>query len=349
MNRSHPFRATKAVRRSVRLAAPAFVLLLGAQAAQAVCTVTPGYVEKIVNMEVGRVVIPNDLPVGALIIPPKDFPLPLAGTTNQPWTCTGGGNVKGVMLQGTELTGFSQSKVFSTDVAGVGIRLSRFFNDGTSTTAPEVNQYPHDRSTSTTFGDFDAKSRFRVELFKTAPVTGNGPLAQGIYTRYFSLEPPQQSVLTTILSGVGITIITPSCTVDLGSRNISVEFGKVPQSSFKGKGTTAGDRKFNIKLNCKAGQNAQNTVYLRMDAMQDPSNEQGVLKLTQAGSSTATGVGIQVVNDKNVPVKFGEEALVGPSMDGSYVLPYTARYFQTGDKVTPGRADGTATFTLDYK
>lgn len=345
MNRCNPFGVMKTLGRRMRFAIPVALgatLLFGAQGAWAACFMTPGYVEKVVNMEMGRVVIPNDLPVGARIVAPKLFPLPLTGTTNKPWTCSGGGNVKGVMLQGTEVTGFGESKVFTTNVAGVGIRLSRYFSD------TEVNYYPHDRSTTTDFGDFNSASRFQVELFKIAAVTGNGPLAQGTYTQYYSLA-DSKSVLTTILSGVGITIITPSCSVDLGSRNISVEFGKVPQSNFKGRGTTTGDRKFNIKLNCKAGQNAQNTVYLRMDATQDPSNEQGVLKITQAGSTTATGVGIQVVDDKTVPVKFGEEALVGPSMDGSYVLPYTARYFQTGDKVTPGRADGTATFTLDYK
>jgi len=75
----------------------------------------------------------------------------------------------------------------------------------------------------------------------------------------------------------------------------------------------------------------------------------GVLKITQGGSGTATGVGIQVVDNQGVPVKFGEDTLVGPSKNGDYVLPYTARYYQTGNKVTPGRADGTATFTLDYK
>lgn len=336
MSRSNPYGAVKIVRLA---AAPALALLLGAQGARAECTVTPGYIEKTVNMAMGRVIIPNDAAVGTMF-KSQLFPLPLAGTTNKPWTCTGGGNVKGVMLQGTEVPGYDH--VFTTAVTGVGIRLSRYF-DQTS-----VNYYPHDRSTTTDFGDFNAASRFQVELFKIATVTGNGPLAQGTYTRYYSVA-DSKSVLTTNLLGEGITIITPSCSVDLGSRNILVEFGKVPQSSFKGKGTTAGDRKFNIKLNCKAGQNAQNTVYLRMDAIQDPSNEPGVLKITQGGTSTATGVGIQVIDNQSVSVKFGDEALVGLSKDGDYVLPYTARYFQTGDKVTPGRADGTATFTLDYK
>jgi type 1 fimbria pilin len=323
-----------------RLILPALALLFGAQGAWAECRVTPGYIEKTVNMAMGRVVIPNDAAVGT-IFKKQLFPLPLTGTTNKPWTCTGGGSVKGVMLQGTAVPGYDH--VYTTAVPGVGIRLSRYFSD------TEVSYYPHDRSTTTDFGDFNAASRFQVELFKIATVTGNGPLAQGTYTQYYAVGSDNRSVLTTYLLGEGITIITPSCTVDTGSRNISVQFGKVPQSNFKGKGTTTGDRNFNIKLNCRAGQNAQNTVYLRMDATKDPAGDDGVIRITQGGAGTATGVGIQVIDGQKVPVKYGEEALVGPSKDGDYVLPYTARYFQTGNAVTPGRADGTATFTLEYK
>jgi len=314
-------------------------LLLCASPAQAACYVTKGYVEKVVNMNIGRVVIPNDATVGT-VFKQQLFPLPLAGTTNKPWTCTNGGAVKGVMLQGTPVPG--SDHVYTTAVPGVGIRLSRYF-DNTA-----VNYYPHERSTDSDFSDFSAASRFQVELFKIAPVTGNGPLAQGTYTQYYSVA-DMQSVLTTNLLGEGITIITPSCSVDLGSRNILVQFGKVPKDSFKGRGSTTAERKFSIKLNCKAGQNAENTVYLRMDAQQDPSNEQGVLQPTRGVPNLATGVGIQVVDEKNVPVKFGEEALVGMSRNGDYVLNYTARYFQTGNQVTPGRADGTATFSIEYK
>lgn len=320
---------------------PALVLVsLGTRGVWAACSETSGYAEKTVNMAMGRVVIPNDLAVGATIAT-KLFPLPLTGKTNKPWTCSGGGTVIGEMLQGTEVMG--RDKVFTTKVTGVGIRLSRYFS-GT-----ESNYYPHTRTTTSDFGEFNAKSMFQVELIKIAEVTGNGPLAMGTYTRYYSAA-DNKSVLTTILSGDGITIITPSCTVDMGSRNIPVAFGKVPLSDFKGQGSTVAVRNFNIRLNCKAGQNAQNTVLLRMDAPADPSNVQGVLRVTPAGKATAGGVGIQVVDGTaKTPVKFGDAVEVGPSKEGSYVLPYTAHYYQTGDKVTPGQANGTATFSLDYK
>jgi type 1 fimbria pilin len=304
----------------------------------------------------GTVLIPHELAVGQRIAW-KDFPIYTKGRSSKPWNCLPyGGTVEGAIMNvGPLVTNISVSKVYATAVDGVGIRLSRVISDGTDGASSEDTQYPHTRHTPGDFGAFSPSSYFKVELFKTAPVTGNGKIGpEGSYTEYYSLfidtANPRKSVLTTVLGGVGITMVTPSCTVDLGSKNIPVNFGKVPQSDFKGKGTTTGDRKFNIKLNCKPGVHEENKVYLQMDATQDPSNEQGVLKITQAGSLTATGVGIQVLDDRSgVPVTYGAELAVGPSKDGPYVLPYTARYFQTGDKVTPGRANGTATFTLKYK
>lgn len=311
--------AIKRTRRSMWFAVPALVvLLLGAQGAWAACVRYPGTAEKFINMDMGKVMIPNDLPVGAVIMT-RSFPIPTMGKSEHIFDCTkGGGTVIGEMLQGAPTP--SDATIYSTAVPGVGIRLSRVIEAGWTVT------YPHRIVIAPLYGYFEVGTQFRVELIKTAAVTGNGPLASGTYTRYYG-DGDGVSMLTTVLSGNGTTIITPSCSVDLGSRNISVQFGKVPQTNFKGQGTTTGDRNFNITLNCKAGHGAQNTIYLRMDATPDPSNVQGVLKITQAGAAIATGVGIQIVDNQKVPVTFGENALVGPSKEGNYVLSYTARYY----------------------
>jgi len=316
------------------------LLVCGVQGAWASCLRYPGFSERFVNMDMGLVYLQEGLAVGA-VIKSKQFPIQVDGAREYMFDCRqDGGTTNGVMLQGTLVPGYTN--VYSTAVAGVGIRLSRVISSSLTVYYPhQIIVNPH------TYGVLAAGSQFQVELIKTAAVTGNGPLAAGTYTRYYG-NGDGLSAITTTLSGNGITIITPSCSVDLGSRNIPVQFGRVPQNNFKGRGTTTGDRSFSIRLNCKAGQNAQNTVHLRMDATPDPSNDQGVLKITQ-GTGAASGVGIQVMDGQSAPVRFGENALVGPSKDGAYVLPYTARYFQTGASVTPGRADGTATFTLDYK
>ncbi len=351
MNRSNPSGAMKAffsspLRRGAALIA-GLVLLVAAQDASALCSLNTagGYVPKNINMVMGRIVVSPDLPVGSLITTAKTFPIYQAGSNNTPFTCSGGGTLFGVINSaavGAEWSG--KEKVFATNVAGIGIRLLRRATGGNP---PDV-YYPHTLSTTTTFGSFATNADFVVELYKIAPVTGSGPLVSGIYTTYSGDR--GGSAVTTRVDGDAITIVTPSCLVDTGSKNIPVVFGKVPQSDFKGRGTTAAERNFNIRLKCNAGVGTQNTVYLRMDATPDPAGDAGVLRISQAsGSATATGVGIQIIDGQKVPVKYGDDALVGPSKDGDYVLPYTARYFQTGNTVTPGQANGMATFTLDYK
>ncbi|MGJ7528979.1 fimbrial protein [Variovorax sp. GB1P17] len=330
-------------RKLARLTLSAAGLLSGAQGAWAADTGckmnTPDYQPLTIDMVMGTILVPNDAVVGQKL-GERDFPInPSASKT--PWKCATSDTVNGVMLQGQDMNFPGLEKMYSTNVQGIGIRLLRVISSTTK------HYYPHTLTGS--FGPFDPSAKFRVEVYKTAGTTGSGPLAQGTYTRYFSNGDPGNSVLTTFLSANAITIITPSCTVDVGSRNISVQFGKVPQSAFKGKGSTAAERNFNIKLNCKAGVGMANQVYLRMDATKDPGGDDGVLRLTQDGQGVATGVGIQVIDDKKVPVKYGEAAFVGPSKDGDYLLPFTARYYQTGNAVTPGRANGTANFTIDYK
>ncbi|MBB1599756.1 fimbrial protein [Variovorax sp. UMC13] len=315
--------------------------LLGTQGAWAACYRQAGVTAKTVTLNMGKVLIPNDLAVNAVIVT-RDFPITVRGAREQLFGCPGGGTLSGVMLQGAPIE--SGSRIYTTGVAGVGIRLSTVLTG--TTTYPFRSVFRQSSGVYLRAGD-----KYTVELIKTAAVTGNGPLATGTYTQIYG-DGDSVSMLTAVLTGTGTTVITPSCTVDAGSRNIPVNFGQVATTRFSGRSSTAGARDFNIRLNCSAGQNAQNTVQIKMDATADPANVDGVLRLTQAaaGTNTAVGVGIQIVDaSTKVAVKFGDTVDVGPSKDGSYVLPYTARYYQTGDTVTPGQANGTATFTLDYR
>lgn len=324
------------VRRLARLVLLSPVLLLGAQAAWAVCNPNALSSPRVINIDMGKVLVPADLALNA-VIASKSFQI--SGFRDSIWLCRfGTGTIKGRMLKGSAVT--AGSATYTTTLAGVGIRVSIPLYE-------PRNYYPFD----VLFGPIDVVfgpgEMLTVDLIKIGAVTGEGTLAAGVYTQTSS-DGSSVSMLTTTMTGTGTTIIRPSCAVDLGSRNIPVSFGKVPQSAFKSRGSTTGDRSFNIRLNCNAG---PRTVQIKMDAIADPSKEEGVLSITHAaGTNTASGVGIQIVNGTTrAAVKFGDSVDVGPSKEGSYVLPYIARYYQTGDKVTPGQANGTATFTLDYK
>ena len=149
----------------------------------------------------------------------------------------------------------------------------------------------------------------------------------------------------------GGSILTPTCSVDAGSQNITVPLGSVYRNAFGGVGSTTAPSAFSIRLNCNslpAGQG--NTVMMTMDATADPSGQPGTLRLATAGPGPiAGGVGIQVRNALNNPVVFGQAVDVGPSQPAGYVVSFTARYIQTTGTVTAGQANGLATVTLTYK
>ncbi|WP_257624543.1 fimbrial protein [Variovorax boronicumulans] len=327
--------------RRMGLAVAALAMLCGAQGAWAGCERYPGAQTKFITLDMGRIVVPADLAVNAPIAT-RSFAIPVNGVLETQVVCPSAGSLNYVVPKGSAIAG--GSKIYSTDVVGVGIRLSVSVPGFSSTVFPWVRPLESGAKMGVYY-----QEAIVAELIKTAAVTGSGPLAAGTYLQVLTDE-DNFSVLIASMSANGTTLVTPSCVVDLGSRNIPVAFDKVPLSSFKGQGSTAVDRSFNIRLNCNAAQNPQYTVRMRMDAQADPSNAPGVLRLTQGGTATAGGVGIQVVDGTaRAPVKFGDDVVIGPLKDGSYVLPYTAHYYQTGSKVTPGQANGMATFTLSYK
>lgn len=306
------------------------VLLVGAQGAWAQCATRFPARAQTINIGMGNVIIPDDLPLNG-IIASRGFTV----AASPGWYCGFGGYVTGAVQRGTSLG----SEIYSTAVPGVGIRM----------TSSQDGRYPNRDVTPQGTTRPIRAGTITVELIKTAAVVGTGALAAGTYTiLYGDGDGPGLSMVSTTLGANATRLIVASCAVDVGSRNIPVQFGKVPQGELKGQGTSAAERNFNIQLNCRIRPGGLNTVTLRMDAQTDTPATPGVLSLT-AGTGAARGVGIQVLDGSRAPVKFGENADVGPAKNGSYVLPYTARYYQTAATVTPGQANGTATFTLDYK
>jgi len=78
-------------------------------------------------------------------------------------------------------------------------------------------------------------------------------------------------------------------------------------------------------------------------------SEAGVVALNT--TSTASGVGVQILNENQQPI-----ALATPFNIASYPLssalitvPLYARYYQTAAKINPGTANAVATYTLSYQ
>ena len=135
---------------------------------------------------------------------------------------------------------------------------------------------------------------------------------------------------------------TTQVAVDLGTHKLSKSSGLG-----SGIGTTSTSKAFAIGLKCDAQVAGSFAVNLTLDGNADNASS-GILSLSS--SSTAQGVGIQLLKGDGNPVSLGKPWKVTDAPPASTLsVPLAARYYQTKSGTRPGTANGTATFTISYK
>ncbi|HHL1301704.1 TPA: fimbrial protein, partial [Klebsiella pneumoniae] len=142
------------------------------------------------DMVLGRVVVPPDLPVGSVILT-RNWTMSAPGGAN--YRCTSGTNrfVAKIVSPGATDLG---NKIYSTNVPGIGMRFSRG-GETVNIVYPDVFS---SRVYNTTSYSLEG-SRFTLEIIKTAATTGSGTLAAGQYTSY-DWESGDNPILETYLS-----------------------------------------------------------------------------------------------------------------------------------------------------
>ncbi|MFJ4257011.1 fimbrial protein [Pseudomonas monteilii] len=200
-----------------------------------------------------------------------------------------------------------------------GFKLSRLWNEVTLVKTGDIAPGLHKVDTELFTGHFDA--------------TG-----LGLVLRYRL----QADVLQTQCSLIGDPISdTP---VDLQTWD---------KSHFVGKGTTTSTVPFSITLsNCRTDPGGMTRATIELD----PANSStpvpgldGVFTLTP--DSSAEGVGIQVLKEDGSPLPLQREEDLQAIQDGTTVLNFGARFYQTEDAsaVRAGEANGALNFTLRYR
>lgn len=140
---------------------------------------------------------------------------------------------------------------------------------------------------------------------------------------------------------------------------INVNLGTVNKAEFKGKSTAAGvAQTFSIPVSCTTPTDIR-IGFFGVTADPGVSDTLALEKVDGA----ASGVGIELSYGNNpapapsagTPVKINESSnlpvlkhIAGGNAAAAENINFTARYVQTGDVVTPGRANGMATFALEY-
>lgn len=283
-------------------------------------------------------------------------------------------------------TGPFAGTVYQTNIPGIGVAISRSLEGpGTKLGAPIYR--PQGDLLMTLGGTIDyGKATRYITLIKTGPLTpGSYSLsASGLPTvgddMVNSLTDRPIQGLPIKLSRASfqgnLTISTQTCSTP----DVSVELGPYNiYKHFKGRSSTTPWIDASIVLtNCPTfhGFYNQTNTTLMMDfntnegSVSSSINNSIGLRLTPTGEvidaangimaidstvpEAASGVGIQIgwgsSSQAPVPFNFTAEKSMALPKDGSTTIriPLSARYIQTADNPTPGKANGKAVFLINY-
>ncbi|MFM0044572.1 fimbrial protein [Paraburkholderia sediminicola] len=145
--------------------------------------------------------------------------------------------------------------------------------------------------------------------------------------------------------------VVAASTCSVTSTSVAVTLPQAYTGRLPTAGATTGATPFNLALDCSPG----TRVNVTLTDASNASNTSTTLSL--APGSTATGIGLQVLNG-STPIAYGPDSaaagnqnqwLAGTAAGGSMTIPLTAQYVRTPGTVAPGTVKGLATFTMSYQ
>ncbi|MBV8043471.1 fimbrial protein [Pluralibacter sp.] len=244
---------------------------------------------------------------------------------------------------GNEIAGYPG--VYKTGIAGIGITLinqqgQRVRGGGTQCDT---------RSTPLGYVSSDGNNTFNfnvaLALVKTSTNVTSGTLQQS-ETRFGIGVYGHEGIGTpnTVSYAGTVNVLQVTCAVSPQSLNITL--GDFPVSDFTHIGATTSEKGFDVNITCD--DTVQPEVMLS-SANGYESSYPGVIKLTPENGA-ATGVGIEMMFDGMVATFDQYKTTASLAyINQTLQIPFTARYYQTTDTVTPGTANGVATLTIGYK
>ncbi|MGU3523525.1 fimbrial protein [Enterobacteriaceae bacterium C23F] len=299
-----------------------------------------------------NITVPRDLPVGSPIGNPISTPAFNA------FTCVNNeqGDVSDQTLgprgMGTFDSMINGRRIYKTNIDGIGYSLSAntAHCGGATATVTGSDTIRGQVDTAKMCVNLDGMiaptigASLTVTFYKTATVTGSGTVsartvgALAMLNNLLLWQNPEP-----LLNINPFTVTTAAC--QMSTPSIPVNMGEVDKNEFHGQGSTPGDARtqsFSLPMLC----NANTPVNVRMEGdIYDAG--QGVFNTT-SGPGAASGVGIQLLYN-NQPMPLGSDVAVGTTEGGNFSVPLKARYYQTGQTMTPGTANGVLSFTLTYQ
>lgn len=218
------------------------------------------------------------------------------------------------------------------DGRDTGLAFQWIYN---GTPATSYGTYPYSGSGS----PYNTPHGFR--LIKTGQLAAGTVIPGGTVIAYGAIG--GLNVIDMVLAS-NIAVTAAACTTP----DVTIPLGDHLQSEFKGINTVSSSTSFSFALNnCPAG---MKSVTYRIDPATPVLNAaQSVVALD--GSSTATGVGVQLLDGNGAVFPLSTVKTFNgyvASTGGNYTIAFRARYYQAAAAITPGPANTSMTVTLQY-
>ncbi|MEQ4664175.1 fimbrial protein [Providencia rettgeri] len=164
---------------------------------------------------------------------------------------------------------------------------------------------------------------------------------------------PNSPIPITVKGGIinftGSIVNTP-CVVDNDDTSQTVKLGQFRQDAFTGADSTSSPVGFDIKLTGCAIDTFKKAAVTFSGIAVPNSTDKLALTASQAGQSTASGVGIQILqNSAAVKVDGSTPTSAVLLSKGDSTLRFQAQYVALNNQVTAGEANASADFTITYQ
>lgn len=270
--------------------------------------------------------------------------IPTSASTIGTYTCTGS---TWHFYQG--ISGLQESKypgIFKTGVPGIGMKLTAS-NGAVVGVNPNRFFGPYYCPGCHHFSSTD--SYYTLQFYVIDPVQTGDVVLNGTYISGWVNDANSRGIYSGSMSISGtVKFKSGSCTTP----NITVNLNNHAASDFASVGATSAPVPFNFEINkCDPGLTSVSYTFQPASGvtLQGSGNNQ---YLTLDSSSTASGVGVQVLYDDGITaVPFNTKTAFSgynTSTGGSYTIPMKARYVRTGT-ISPGTANSAAEFVMAYE
>lgn len=305
------------------------LLLFALGTANAECTFINGYsVDNKTLSPVSGIITSEVTAIGSVI---GEYSVRPASSNRNYANCTSPGTASRTVA-GTLVS--SNPYTYATDNPSVGVR---FFDDSST----YGRRYWGGGAGESATGHWSwGTGQIGAELIALGPLKNTRVNTTAVAT--FSLD--GLVIMTVRLSSV--TISAKTC----DTADVAVDIGEQMVTSFSGPGSTSPAKAFSIELtSCPPGSAG---IFYTLDPLTSiiPDSDQSVVALDS--SSTATGVGIQLLDGNNNPFAIATKTQLldyDSSVFTDYSIPLSARYYQTDSRITPGTANTQLVFTISYQ